>query len=85
MGRDEVFTLTVARWIRTSAVLLFADVAFFFAGNLALFALKMSHPGIVLCSLLIDIIGIALALGAAVLSRYITKAAALQEESEGTI
>ena len=83
--REEVFTVKTARWIKTSAVLLFADAGFFFAGNIVLWLLGMNHPGILLLAMLGDIIVIALALLAAVLSRYVTKAAALQEESECTI
>ncbi|MDR1821660.1 MAG: DUF2975 domain-containing protein [Oscillospiraceae bacterium] len=83
--RDEVFTLKTAGWIHKSAVILFADIGFFFAGNIVLLLLNMNHPGILLLSLLADIFASALALLAAVLSRYITKAAELQEVSEGMI
>ena len=82
---EEVFTLRTAKWIKISAVLLFSDAAFFFIGNAILLLVNMSHPGILLLSMLGNIFVIALALLAAVLSRYITKAAALQEESECTI
>jgi hypothetical protein len=83
--RDEVFTFQVANWIRIGSLLLFSDVAFFFCGNIALLAAGKSHPIIIAISLLLDVLGIALALAAAVLSRYITKAALLQEESDSTI
>ena len=83
--REEVFTFTTANWVKTSAVLLFADAGFFFAGNVVFLLLNMSHLGILLLSMLGNIFVIALALLAAVLSRYITKAAQLQEVSEGTI
>lgn len=83
--RDEVFTHVTAGRIKTAAVLLFADVGFFLLGNILFILLNMSHPGVLLLSLLLDIIVIALALLASVLSRYITKAAVLQEESDGTI
>lgn len=83
--QEQVFTLKTAKWIKISAVLIFADVGFFFTGNLTFLLLGMNHPGIILISLFVDIFAIALAVLAAVLSRYITKAAVLQEESEGTI
>ena len=83
--REEVFLLKTAKWIKTSAVLLFADAGFFFVGNVAFLLFQMSHPGILFLSMLGNIFAIALALLAAVLSRYITKAAELQEASEGTI
>ncbi len=82
---EEVFTLQTAKWIKNSAILLFCDVGFFFAGNVVFLLLGMSHPGVLLSSLLVEVLGIALALAAAVLARYITKAALLQEESDGTI
>jgi len=83
--REEVFTSKMAGWIRTSATLLFADAGFFFIGNLVLYWLGLSHWKILLLSMLADISAIAVAVLAAVLARYVTKAAALQEESEGTI
>jgi hypothetical protein len=82
---DQVFTAKTAKWIQTSALLLFSDVGFFFVGNIVLIFLEISHPGVFLLSLLVDILGVSLALLAAVLSRYITKAADLQEDIEGTI
>jgi uncharacterized membrane protein len=45
----------------------------------------MSGPGEFLLAIVGTIFGLALTLLAAVLSRYLTKAAALQEESEGTL
>jgi hypothetical protein len=83
--REKVFTMETAKWIKTAAIVLFADVGFFFAGNILFAILGMTHPGVLILSLFVDIFGIALAILAAVLSRYITKAAVLQEEGEGTI
>ncbi|MDR3311117.1 MAG: DUF2975 domain-containing protein [Oscillospiraceae bacterium] len=85
IAREEVFTLRTAKRIKTAAGLLFADAGFFFAGNLALLLLNMSHPFVLFLSIFADIFAVAAAILAATLSRYITKAAALQEESEGTI
>jgi hypothetical protein len=82
---DEVFTIKTAKWVKTSAILLFSDAAFFFFGNVIFLLLKMSHPEILFLSMLGDIFAIALALLASVLSRYLTKAAELQDVSEGTI
>ena len=85
VGRETVFTLRTAGWIKTSAILLFADAGFFFAGNVVFLILQMTAPPVLFISMFIDILAISLALLAAVLARYVTKAAALQEESEGTI
>ena len=83
--RDQVFTLQTAKWVKTGSLLLFADIGLFFLGNAVFAFLEMSGPPIVMMSLLIIIFGISMALCAAVLSRYIAKAAVLQDESEGTI
>ncbi|MDR1691888.1 MAG: DUF2975 domain-containing protein [Oscillospiraceae bacterium] len=85
VGAEEVFTLRVARWVRNSALLLFIDVGFFFLGNIVLWLIGWNHPSVLIASLLICVLGDALAAAAAALSRYITKAAALQEEVDGTI
>ncbi|MDR1409192.1 MAG: DUF2975 domain-containing protein [Oscillospiraceae bacterium] len=82
---DTVFTVKTARLIKAGSVLLFIDVGFFFVGNIVLFLFGMSHPFVLLISAIVDIFAIALALLAAVLARYITKAAALQVMSEGII
>jgi len=83
--RDTIFTLQTAWLGKFSAILLFGNVGFFFAGNIILVILNMSHPGVLLMSLFVDVFGILLALIAAALSRYITKAAVLQEEADSTI
>lgn len=83
--RDEVFTLKTASWIRNAAVLLLSDMGFFIVGSAVLLIFHMSRPAILVLSILGGIFGVSLALLASVLSRYITKAAVLQEESEGTL
>jgi len=85
MKRDEVFTEITARRIQTSALLLFADVGLFLFGNIVLALLRMNDSITILLSLILAIFVIALGLMASVLSRYIAKAAVLQEESDGTI
>jgi len=85
VSKDTVFTILTAKWVKTGAVLLLSDAALIFIGNVVLLLLDMSHPGILLLSIIGDIFAVALALLAAVLSRYLTKAAVLQEESEGIL
>lgn len=82
---DTVFTVKTAKWVKIGAILLLSDTAFLFTGNVLLLLLNMNHPGILLLSIIGAVFAIALALLAAVLSRYLTKAAALQEECEGTL
>ncbi|NLD47116.1 MAG: DUF2975 domain-containing protein, partial [Clostridiaceae bacterium] len=83
--KDTVFTILTAKWVKMGAVLLLFDASLLFIGNVILLLLDMNHPGILLLSIIGDIFIVALALLAAVLSRYLTKAAVLQEESEGTL
>lgn len=83
--KDTVFTMLTAKWVKMGSVLLLLDAALLFVGNVILLLAGMSHPGILLMSVIGDIFIVGLALLAAVLSRYLTKAAILQEESEGTI
>lgn len=82
---ETVFTVKTAKWVKAGSVLLISDAAFVFVGNVVLLLLNMSHPGALPFCIIGDIFAFALALLAAVLSRYLTKAAALQEESEGTL
>ena len=82
---EEVFTVRTASWIKVSAILIFADTVLFFVGNIIFWFIGLSHPTVLLASLILDIFAITLAVLAATLSRYLTKAALLQEESEGTI
>lgn len=82
---DTVFTMLTAKWVKTGAILLLFDSALLFIGNIILFLLGINHPAILILSIIGGIFIAALALLAAVLSRYLTKAAILQEESEGTL
>jgi hypothetical protein len=82
---ETVFTAKTAKWVKTGALLLLSDSAFVFVGNVVLLLLNMNHPGVLLLCVMGDIFAFALGLLAAVLSRYLAKAAALQEESEGTL
>jgi len=45
----------------------------------------MTHPGVLVLSVIGVVFVVALGLAASVLSRYLTKASALQEESDGTL
>jgi hypothetical protein len=82
---DRVFSIKSARIVKLGSLLMFGDVAFFFLGNVVFLLFNISHPGIFFVSLFVDVFGAALAVAAAVLSRYLTKAAALQEEADATI
>jgi hypothetical protein len=85
VGKDRAFSAETARLVMYATILILCDTAFFCIGNMVLLLLKMNHPAIVLASLFICVLGFSLAAITAVLSRHITKAAALQEEVDGTI
>ena len=85
IGRDASFSMMNARLLKWIAYLAAGDSVFFFLGNLALLFLNMSHPGVVLGSLLVVLAGAAVAVAAAALSHLVRKAAALQEDRDLTI
>jgi len=82
---DDVFTVKTAVWIKRASVLLLADAGFFAAGNAVLLLIGLSRPNIFFISILGCLFGVSLALLAAVLSRYISKAADMREEADATI
>ena len=85
IGRDRSFSMDNARYLKWISWLAEGDALFFFAGNVALLFANMSHPGIILASLLVVFAGVAIAVAAAALSHLVKKAAALQEENDLTI
>ena len=85
IGRDQSFTEQNASLLKWISGLSAGDAGFFFAGNILLFLLNMSHPSIVLASLVIVFAGVTVAVTSAVLSHLVKKASVLQEESDWTI
>lgn len=85
IGADRSFCEENARLLERISALAAGDTAFFFAGNLVLLLLNKSHPSVMLLSMFVLFAGVSVAVAAAVLSRLVTKAAALQEQSDLTI
>ena len=85
IGADRSFCRENARMLRGVAWLAAGDTAYFFLGNAALLLLNMSHPGVVLASLLVCFAGVAVTVAAVCLSHLVQKAAELQEQSDLTI
>lgn len=83
--QETVFTFQTAKWVKAGAMLLFFDGVFLFIGSIGLFLFNMNHPGVLLIFIVVDIFVVTLALFMAILSRYLTKASILQEESEGIL
>ena len=82
---DRSFSAANARLLKWVAVLAAADSGFFFVMNIVLLLLNMNHPGVVLMSLLVLVVGIAISVASAALSHLVRKAAELQEQSDLTI
>ena len=83
---EKVFTLQTSNRIKTGALILLADVAGLFLGTIIFaFIAGETFIAIVFASMFMVAAGLIIALFAAVLSRYVAKAAILQEEVEGTI
>ena len=85
IGKDQSFIMENAKLLKWISGMAIGDTAYFFAGNFVLLALNMSHPGVLLGSLIVDCIGIAIGVAAAALSHLVYKAAELKEENELTI
>ena len=85
IGRDNSFSMENARHLKRISILAVADSGYFFAANLALLLLDMSHPSVFLASLLVEFAGVAIAVAAAALSHLVQKAAKMQEENDLTI
>lgn len=85
IGQDRSFSDANARRMKWISNLALGDVLLFFLGNLVLFFLSMSHPGVFLLSLLPDMLGVAIAVCAAALSHLIYKSARLQQDADLTV
>ena len=85
IGNDQSFTEQNASLLKSISFLSALDAGFFFVGNMVLLLLNMSHPGVVIASLVIVFVGVAVAVVSAALSHLVKKAAALQEQSDWTI
>ncbi|MDR0889975.1 MAG: DUF2975 domain-containing protein [Oscillospiraceae bacterium] len=79
ISRNETFTLRVAKWMKTAAMLIFVSVGIFFIGNLLFLCMNLTHPWILIASLLVDMVGVALAGIAASIGKYVEKKAMHKE------
>ena len=82
---DRSFCEENASYLTKMAYLALSDTIFFFLGNIILLFLKMSHPGMLLGSLVIDFLGVSVSVGCAALSHLVHKASEIQAENELTI
>ena len=79
IGQDRSFSMENASFLKKIAYCAAGDTVYFFIGNIALWLCGMSHPDVVLASLVIDFVGIAVSVASAGLSHLVEKAAKLQE------
>lgn len=85
VGKDAVFQPATAKLFGRISLLACIDITFFFIMNVAFILIGMSHPTILIASIVVTIIGAAFSFCAKVASEYIGQAAKLQEESDLTI
>lgn len=85
IGNDRSFTRENARLLKTISVLAIVDAAFLFVWNMVLFFLNANHPSTLFACLLIDFVGVVIAVVFMALSHLVLKAADLQEQSDLTI
>lgn len=83
--KDRAFTMENAKRMGNVSFLAAADAVLLVVGNAVYLILHMNHPGVLLASFFIALVGIAIAIAAAMLSHLIRKAARLQDESDWTI
>ena len=83
--KDKAFTMENAKRMGNVSFLAAADAVLLIVGNVVYLILHMNHPGVLLASFLIALVGTAIAIAAAMLSHLIRKAARLQDESDWTI
>ena len=75
--KDKAFTMENAKRMGNVSFLAAADAVLLVVGNVVYLILHMNHPGVLLASFLIALVGTAIAIAAAMLSHLIRKAARL--------
>ncbi|MGM9524543.1 MAG: DUF2975 domain-containing protein [Faecousia sp.] len=83
--RGNAFSGENAASLRAVARLAVLDTVYFALGNVVLFLLSMSHPGIALGLMAVCVVGVIVAAVADTLSKLIAEAARLREEQDLTI
>ncbi|SKC08408.1 Protein of unknown function [Lachnospiraceae bacterium] len=85
IGREKAFSYENEKLFNKIFKTTAAGVIFFFAGNVLFLLLNMSHPGVLILSIIIIFIGSAFAFCARVLEKMCSIAAELKEQNELTI
>ena len=82
---DRSFSSENATYLQKMAYLALGDTIFFALGNIVFLFLNLSHPAMLLGSLVIDFLGVSISVGCAALSHLVQKASEIQAENELTI
>jgi len=82
---DRSFSAENAAYLKKMAYLTLGDTIFFALGNIVFLFLNLSHPAMLLASLVIDFLGVSISVGCAALSHLVQKATEIQAENELTI
>jgi len=85
IGQDRSFSTDNADLLRRISHCINLDAAFFFAGNIVMLLLNMSHISVLLLSLAIVFAAIVVSMICNALSHLVRKAAVLQDQSDWTI
>ena len=80
IGQDRSFSMENASFLKKIAYCAAGDTVYFFIGNIALWLCGMSHPDVVLASLVIDFVGIAVSVASAGLSHLVEKGETMEDE-----
>ena len=81
----KCFTHGNARCIKYVAILAAADGGYFFLGNIVMLLIGMSHPGVMIISLIPSVMAFSLAVAFYALSHLTEKAALMQDDTDLTI
>ena len=83
--KGNAFAHKNAARFKAISMLALGASGYFFAGNIVFGLLAMSHPSMLLVSIVLTFIGVSIGAAAAILAYFSDKAADLREESELTI
>jgi len=82
VNNDNSFSMVNAGYLKKIMMLSLGDIAFFFIANVSFLLLGMNHPSIFILALFFCFAGIVVAVGAAVLSHLVEKAALIKAEND---
>lgn len=85
MGKGEAFSRVTAKDINRFALCALVDACFVLAVNVVFSFLNLSHPGIFLFFILVELFGVAIYILFRILAAYVMQAAAIREEQELTV